>query len=388
MPSTEGRDQDRQSVRLAFAGDLFLGNELVGSTPPLCSLLNDIRPVLDEADLVFCNLEGPLAQGPHPRQGVSVRLANSPQALELFSADQRTVVSLANNHMMDYGEEGLKETLRLLDEHGIHYVGAGINALDARRETTVSCNGRTIGFLAVTTDEGHVGSVLAYRDRPGCAPLFPLQTVLAQVTHLKQSADAVCVSVHWGHEYFAYPSTDQREVARFLVDAGADYVIGHHPHVIQGIERRNDSLIMYSLSNLFFSLPRSVIGRPIYQKRATREFLVVSSRFAGGRVDWKAVGGMQGEGAGPSPYRGRELDAFRERLRQLSRQYEAESYDVFWGTYRRKRERQLLRESLVEAFEKVREIPLRDLARTITLDDVRRNVGRLWRLAAGYTNRK
>jgi gamma-polyglutamate biosynthesis protein CapA len=160
-------------------------------------------------------------------------------------------LSLANNHSGDYGLEALVDTFDLLEQAGIAVVGAGRTITEAQQMRVLDVNGLRVGILAA--NQIPPTSFSAADDRPG--HLFPDVDTLAElVAEGRHHADVVLVSCHWGIEYASYPSAAQHRLGRALAEAGAALVIGHHPHVIQGLEIGAHSLIAYSLGNFVFDM--------------------------------------------------------------------------------------------------------------------------------------
>jgi poly-gamma-glutamate synthesis protein (capsule biosynthesis protein) len=160
------------------------------------------------------------------------------------------IVTIANNHIFDFGEEGFFDTISYLDSIGVKHVGAGRNADEAYRPVVMKVRGRRVGFLAYYGGGEAPG---AGTHRSGVARR-ELRRIVSAIAGLKQEAlaDYIVVNLHWGTEKAKAPDEGQRAFARALVRAGADAVIGHHPHVLQGIERYHGGLIAYSLGNLIF----------------------------------------------------------------------------------------------------------------------------------------
>lgn len=182
----------------------------------------------------------------------------------LAAADSLTyagidVVSLANNHSLDWGVPALRDTMRLLDNRGIKHAGAGENSTAAHAPVFVERNGLRIAFLGYVARmwESHTsfytGMWEAGATTPGVAIARPTE-VARDVAAARKRADLVVVMLHAGAEYRPSPVKIQRRVARAAVAAGAALVIGHHPHVLQGFERSGGTLIAYSLGNFVFDL--------------------------------------------------------------------------------------------------------------------------------------
>jgi poly-gamma-glutamate synthesis protein (capsule biosynthesis protein) len=160
------------------------------------------------------------------------------------------IVSIANNHIFDYGREGLFDTISYLDSAGVRHVGAGRDRREAHRPVLFHIRERTIAFLAYY---GGGEAPQAGRKSPGVAHRS-LGNVRLDLEALRAGTriDFIVVSLHWGTEKAEVPDGDQRFFAHALIDAGVDAVIGHHPHVLQGIERYKSGVIAYSLGNLVF----------------------------------------------------------------------------------------------------------------------------------------
>ncbi len=159
------------------------------------------------------------------------------------------MLSLANNHMFDWGQAALVDTLDRLRSAGIRPVGAGRNDLEAHYPVLVNLNGVRLAFLAYVDVPPREASAGA--DRPGVAWLDP-ERALADIRFAQPLADVVVVSLHWGVEYARRPSPAQVEFAHRMIDAGADLVVGGHPHVVQPLEEYHGRWIAYSLGNFIF----------------------------------------------------------------------------------------------------------------------------------------
>ena len=215
-----------------------------------------IMDVLASADITFVNLESPLTDGGVPADKDFV-FRGPPGAAEGLADAGIGVVSLANNHALDYGLTGLRDTWAALDEASIKHVGSGERESAARAPVILERNGLRIAFLAyVSTPNDSVSGFVvedtkATADRAGVAWLTPA-AVAEDVAKAKQDADLVVVAFHAGVEYKETSIALQAESARAAIDAGASVVLGHHPHVLQGVETYNDGLIINSLGNLVF----------------------------------------------------------------------------------------------------------------------------------------
>jgi poly-gamma-glutamate synthesis protein (capsule biosynthesis protein) len=201
----------------------------------------------------------------------------------------------------------------------------------------IKVNGMRIAFLSFTSEEPFVGSVIAGPDRPGCASMFPPAKAVSRVHAVRNESDTLCVVLHWGHEHYGFPSPEQVLIARELIGAGADLVIGHHPHIVQGLETHKGGLIAYSLGNFFLPPVRMENGRIQTRKKSGREFAVLKISIEKGHPPgFQMLGGKVRLDYTLVPYTGPELIRFRDRIERLSSPIQAEGYDSCWKRYREK----------------------------------------------------
>jgi poly-gamma-glutamate synthesis protein (capsule biosynthesis protein) len=160
-------------------------------------------------------------------------------------------MTLANNHTGDYGPGALVETVEALERHGILPLGAGRDGERASRFLVFEHGSSRVRIAVLAFSNMLPAAFYADADRPGTNAARP-EAIARDVAAARAEADVVIVALHFGDEWSATPSKTQRKVARMAVDAGADLVVGHHPHVLQGLERRGRALIAYSLGNFLF----------------------------------------------------------------------------------------------------------------------------------------
>ncbi|MGH7856212.1 MAG: CapA family protein [Candidatus Binatia bacterium] len=304
------------TLRLHAAGDIGIVGRLADglSERPPDFPFEAVRPRLAEADVVFGNLEIPFSGGARIVSHESPKLETPEAAAPRLAVAGFHVLSLANNHVMDFGPAGLERTLALLAEHGICTVGAGANLAESRRPVVLERHGIRVGFLAYCVP--FAGS--AGPDRPGAAPL-EIAHVREDVAALRPRVDAVVVSVHFGMMYLEHPTPEDVDLAHAIVDAGADLVLGHHPHVLQGIETTPRGAIAYSLGEFVFD-PRA--GN--YYARVARETRRRSIIF---RADLGRDGAQvlpplptrAGDDLRPRPLDGEEAARALAALEELSR---------------------------------------------------------------------
>ncbi len=243
-------------VTLMAAGDVMFNREVAATSKrkgdchyPFLKTAD----LLNRSDLTFVNLECPVSD-----QGRQINIFRAePRFLESLLYAGIDLVSLANNHIMDYGTVAMVDTMKRLKEKGIQYIGAGMDIHEARKGCILTISGVKIAFLAYT----ELGPGFTYTRVPQhWAATSRLPGVAAaqeeyireDVERVKKEADVVVLSMHWGKEYHHYPTKQQIILGRAALEAGADLVIGHHPHVIQGVEFGSKGIIAYSLGNFVF----------------------------------------------------------------------------------------------------------------------------------------
>lgn len=204
-----------------------------------------IRNELQNADIVFGNLECPLADRGRPLTNDQCYRA-SPVFAESLAAASFGVVSFANDHCMDYGEVAFLDTLDALHRNGIATVGAGASLDAARRPAVIEQNGVRVAFLGYTMVGPDLG--FAVGGECGAAPLNTL-VVAQDIRRIRLDVDHVVLSVHWGTAGCGRPDARLVDLAHQLVDAGADVILGHHPHVPGSIEIHRGRPIFYSLGS-------------------------------------------------------------------------------------------------------------------------------------------
>ncbi len=212
---------------------------------------DQVRVLLRKHDIVFGNLESGIANDTsHPFfPNKPYNFAASPIAATALKEAGFTILSLANNHMLDFGPNEPAVTRSLLQKQGLFPFGAGKDISEARQPVILTRNGVRFGFLGYGV--AHSRAVYAQRSQAGIAPIS-MNDIRKDILALRGQADVLIVSLHWGMEYENTPSKKQREEAHQIIDWGADLIIGHHPHVMQGIEIYKNRLIAYSLGNFVF----------------------------------------------------------------------------------------------------------------------------------------
>jgi len=242
-------------LSFSFCGDIMLAAEVgeyIGENT-VKNWLHGVSKAWTGSDLLIGNLECPCVTNaesikPDPLLGRPQEIifrAPATRLAELADAGF-SAVTLANNHILDCGPLGLLETIRRLDEVGISHAGAGMNLSQALEPAFIPVRGLKIGLVAFSYGPP------AGRTSPGAAPCEP-RLMRRSLSSARAGADIVIAALHHGIEYSDVPTSETRALFRFLADNGADIVVGHHPHVLQGLEWYNNVPIAYSLGDLLFN---------------------------------------------------------------------------------------------------------------------------------------
>ncbi len=225
------------------------------------SLYNDLLPIIQNADIAITNLESPLLEEGQPIKKTGPNLKSPTKSIEAIKFGGFDMVTLANNHMMDYGKEGLFSTIQVCEKNNVRHVGAGSNLEEAKRIEYFDIKGSRIAFINCCENEWST----TQGDYPGCNPLSEV-SLFYQIKDAKDSADYVILIIHGGHETYEYPSPRMKQLYRWFIDLGVDAVIGHHTHCFSGYEIYKEKPIVYSLGN--FILDRKNKNSSWYQGAA------------------------------------------------------------------------------------------------------------------------
>jgi len=262
----ELRPSSGDIATFSFTGDVCLIREVEQRLREDAeSAVAGIREAL-AADYVVGNLETPLSTAPFdPNRGV---LKSDPALAQVLVSLGFDAFTIANNHTMDCGAEGLRDTLAFLHQNNIAHFGAGENLQSARRPLIVERNNIRFGLLGYSQPELDA----AQNDKAGNAPLRK-EIILADVAKLRSQVDVLILTLHEGYEFQFYPRLEFMQLCRELTQNGVDVICGHHPHVLQGMEACGNSLIMYSLGNFWFDMT--------YQRRVpeSRQGLIAHVSF-------------------------------------------------------------------------------------------------------------
>ena len=267
-----------EDIDLSFLGDVmtdsYIGEYIdsYGVDYPF----EDIRDILTDDDVTIANFESSISLRGETLKPKGYGFRSKPYTLEGLVNNGIDTVSLANNHIFDFGEAAFIDTIDSLNEYGIRHVGAGDNINQAEKPLIIEKDNYTIGIIAYNsiipweswkaTDDvaGTAWFTKDYNDK-----------IIENIINTKEECDLVFVVLHWGVEYSSEPEDWQIELAHKMIDSGADGVIGHHPHVLQAIEIYNDKPILYSIGNFVFLKKDEDAGRTgIFQLKYNGESFI------------------------------------------------------------------------------------------------------------------
>lgn len=239
-------------IRITAVGDIMLG----GTSEPVFQEFGydypfeKVKHLFERSNIVIGNLEGPLTNSDEPYADKKYLFKTPPELVApALKKAGFTMMNLANNHIMDYGVTGLTDTIQALETNKLGHVGAGMNITEARTAKISHINQKRIGFLSysLTFPKNFWAS-----DNQAGAAFGHEHQIRDDIKQLKKSADIVIVSFHWGREKTTELREYQPLLARAAIDEGANMVIGHHPHVLQAVEKYKQGIILYSLGNFTF----------------------------------------------------------------------------------------------------------------------------------------
>jgi hypothetical protein len=235
-------------MKFALAGDIALSGLISKDPEPNNRRIEWLEEVLCGCDGLIANLEAPVVSDERNNSKKAFLFADPTVTREMLRRLNVVCVSLANNHILDCGREGLANTIRLLDNEGIYHAGAGLKAEQAE-PVIFSLAGKTIAFAAYADTSTHPGAD-HYKELH--LKTFDPPRVSEEIRAVRAKADIVIVSIHWGSDYSFYHDEWQSVVARQLINDGADIIMGHHSHTLQSFEAYGSGLIFYGLGSLVF----------------------------------------------------------------------------------------------------------------------------------------
>lgn len=253
---TSSKEETKSGIHLLFGGDIYFSDTFLeaydrGGIHGLFD--SDVLGLMTGADITMVNQEFAFSDRGTPMEDKQYTFRIPPTRVKIFQEMGIDVVSLANNHALDFGTIALEDSFETLDQAGILYAGAGRNLSRAKEMQTITVNEKVIGFLAasrvIPVAEWNAGSAST-----GMLTTYSPELLCQAIKENREKCDYLVVFVHWGVERNTYPEDYQFRMGKQYIDAGADAVIGCHPHVMQGIEYYQGKPIAYSLGNYVFNL--------------------------------------------------------------------------------------------------------------------------------------
>lgn len=308
-PSPSPTPSAEPTFSVTAGGDVIGGFGVAAAVDSLGSgLFESVTPTFEKSDFGFVNLESPLTTGGEAQGWKDVVIKGDPDLAPAMAASGIDVVTMANNHAGDMGDSGLLDSIAYCEKNDIAVVGAGEDLDEAMSGTILeTADGTKVAFLGFT-DVLPVGYP-ATSSSPGVAPgRADIAAVARAVRAAARKADFVIVGWHWNFEYKRAPSALELSEGHAAIDAGADIVFAHHPHLLNGVEEYHDGLIFYSLGNLVFS---GFSGE-------TAETLLVRAKVSKGRIDAQLVPVVGGGSGVPTVVKGAQAESILQRFQGFS----------------------------------------------------------------------
>lgn len=253
--TTERSTTASGDTTLIFTGDVLFNTLFCSNYDEkgISGVLSDeLLSTMQQADITMVNEEFPFSTRGTQAEDKQYTFRTNPTYVKAMNEMGIDIVGLANNHVLDFGVDALQDTITTLDDAGILHAGAGMNVDEASALQTLYVGGKTFGFLAASRVVP-VTDWKATAGNPGVFETYDYTALVNAIESAKDKCDYLTVFVHWGVEKSSTPEDYQTDMAHRYIDAGADIVVGAHPHVLQGIEYYNGKPIFYSLGNFIFN---------------------------------------------------------------------------------------------------------------------------------------
>lgn len=285
-PDTEDKESTGGDTTILFTGDVLFANAFKAGYDAAGIegvLSEDLLEELKHADILMVNNEFPFSDRGTPMENKQFTFRCSPSYVKALNEMGVDVVSLANNHTLDYGKEALSDTFALLDEAEILYGGAGDSVERAEEVQIIEANGKKYGFLAVSRVIPET-SWKVENSTPGIFSCYDDTRLIELVEEAKKECDFLAVYPHWGVEYQAHPESYQTSIAKKCMEAGADMVVGSHTHCLQGVEMIDGKPVFYSLGNFIFgqSIEKSAIVKVTIRETGEVSYQLLPVYASGG----------------------------------------------------------------------------------------------------------
>lgn len=301
------------NANLVFAGDIcltdsptFVMNRFKQTNNIYDCIGNNIIDLTNNADLFMLNNEFSVSERGEPLKGKFYTFRANPSNLSILDQLGTDIVSLANNHVYDYGVDAFSDTLLNLSSHNIPYVGAGANIEEAEKPIYINVNGIKIGFISACNAEKNRFTPGATENSPGIFLMYDHTDLINKCVDASKRCDYLIAFLHWGNEDSKYYTNDQHNLASELINDGADAIIGAHPHVLQGMEYINGCPVVYSLGDFWFNSETKYNG------------LISLDINSNGYVNMSIVPTIQSEFTTSKISNQEELNKYRDYINSLS----------------------------------------------------------------------
>ncbi len=296
------------------------------------SLYGDLLPHIRSSDFKITNLECPLTSSNQNIIKTGPCIKATEESIKLLNLVKFNLVTLANNHIMDYGKEGVKSTLKICSENHISTVGAGKNLQEAKAPFITSINGIKVGIINIAENE----FCTATKNKYGANPLDIIENFY-QIKMTRSVVDFLLVIYHGGREHYQLPTPRVRQTFRFFIHSGVDVVIGHHPHCYSGYELVNNKPIFYSLGNFIFDYKKK------YQQGKWTQGLAVKITLSkNSDIKFKLLPFHQGRSNDPrlSLLKGNDKNIFTQKINELNNIIVNDDlFDMAWNDYLKSQEK-------------------------------------------------
>lgn len=283
--------QEEKTVSISIVGDILMDSSVRAQINKngIEYPWEMVKKYFQNDDITIGNLETSITTRGTKWEDKQFNFRSDPNNLKAMKEAGIDVLGLANNHTLDYGYEGLLDTLSYLDKNDIKRAGGGKNKQEAIEGAIIEKNGLKIGVLSFSRVVPDV-KWYATDKRPGIVGAYDphISEVIVRIEEMKKEADIVILSIHWGAELSATPRKQEMDLGKKLIDAGADIIMGHHPHVLQGVEIYKGKPIFYSLGNFVFGTKNeltsnTMIGQINFIDKDIDNIKIIPCSIIGGR---------------------------------------------------------------------------------------------------------
>ena len=306
-------NSDAQKVVIIAVGDIMLGDSRIKighgvrsyhQTNSYHDIFSEISKTLQNGDIVFGNLETVLSDIGIGKSISSRSYRGSPLAIEALKHAGFTILNMANNHTMDHGFEAFEETRDLLYDNNILPIGLLMEGVN-KNLVIIIINGNRIGFLGYSLLPEIHSAIIPYAKGTE-------ESIMQAIQMAKNDVEYLVLSLHWGAEHIDHPSPAQIKMARKFVNAGADVILGHHSHMVQGIEKYKNGIICYSLGNFVFDK----------HQEALRKTYIVKIYLGSLAIEHEIIPLMTDSNFRPIPMSEEKKSEFKRYIEELSRRIE------------------------------------------------------------------